>query len=173
MTVHALAAPARGLAARVLRAGAVVGALDGAYVVIVYALILRVTTAPRIFQGIASRLLGPSALEGGTGTALIGLAMHFGVAFGWTIVFALLYRSLGGLRRLVASTGGALAAALAYGTAIWLIMNRLVVPALGGKATPVSASGFWIVLAAHLTVVGPPIVWMVRDRRAGGDGKDG
>ncbi len=150
---------------RILLAGSVVGVLDGLYVVVAYTIVMPVSTAVRIFQGIASRLLGPSAFQGGVPTALVGLAMHFGVAFGWTTVFALLYRGSAGLRRTVEGSGGALAVALVYGAAIWLLMNRLVVPALGGRAMAFSASGFWVVLAAHLTVVGPPIVWLVRDRR--------
>jgi hypothetical protein len=45
------------------------------------------STVRRLFQGVASVLLGPDALKGGTPTAVLGVLMHFGVAFGWSIVF--------------------------------------------------------------------------------------
>src|SRR6478736_427726 len=37
----------------------------------------------RIFQSVASGLLGPKAFQGGAKTAALGLALHFFIAFSW------------------------------------------------------------------------------------------
>src|SRR5258707_14494348 len=74
---------------RLVRAGLLTGLVDG-----MFSSVLSVafygSTATRLFQGVAATLLGPEALNGGTRTALIGLLMHFVVAFGCSDVFLLL-----------------------------------------------------------------------------------
>ena len=46
----------------------------------------------RVLQGIAEALVGPASAQGGAATAALGLLMHFGVAFYWAAVFAVLAR---------------------------------------------------------------------------------
>jgi hypothetical protein len=48
----------------------------------------------RVFQGIASGLVGRSSFQGGIGTALLGLALHFVVATGAATVYYFAGRSL-------------------------------------------------------------------------------
>jgi len=43
---------------------------------------LRGVTPVRILQSIASGVLGRAAYQGGTRTAALGLALHFGISFG-------------------------------------------------------------------------------------------
>ena len=66
------------------------------------------STVTRLFQGVASTLLGPAAFEGGTRTAAIGVGMHVGVAFGWSAVFLFLVLRWPWARALLASRFGPL-----------------------------------------------------------------
>jgi hypothetical protein len=71
---------------RVVRAGLLTGVTDGLFSSVLSVAFYHSTVA-RLFQGVASTLLGKAALDGGTPTALVGVLMHFGVAFGWSAVF--------------------------------------------------------------------------------------
>jgi len=71
----------------ILTSGLVVGILDLAYVIVLWVLVLKKTTVVRICQSIAAGLLGKAAYEGGTQTAVLGLACHFAIATIWSLVF--------------------------------------------------------------------------------------
>jgi hypothetical protein len=92
---------------RLVLAGLLTGIVDG-----MFSSVLSVafygSTATRLFQGVAATLLGPDALNGGTRTALIGLLMHFGVAFGWSAVFLVLVTQSSWIRGQVAAPYGVL-----------------------------------------------------------------
>jgi len=81
------------------------------------------STAARVWLGVASTILGPSALQGGTGVVLIGLLMHASVAFTWSTVFLTLATKLPALRRAISTPGGILGVASLYGPAIWCVMS--------------------------------------------------
>jgi hypothetical protein len=149
-------------AASIFTAGATVAILDGSYFVIVCFWILHPTTASRIFQGIASRLIGKAALDGGAATALLGVLLHFTVAYSWTIAFYLALRTFAGLRELTATTRGKIIAGALLGATIWLVMNFGVVPAFGGKSVAPPNWQFYTQLVWHMIAVGPPIVAIVR-----------
>src|SRR3979490_3568393 len=91
--------------ARLIRAGVLTGVSDG-----IFASVLSVgffhSTVARLWQGVASTLLGKEAFDGGTSTALIGVLMHFGVAFGWSAVFLFLVMRSSWIRGLLASPYG-------------------------------------------------------------------
>src|SRR5260370_20798010 len=76
---------------RMLAAGVLVGVLDGAFAVVLYAYVLRLCSGPQVFQSIAGALLGPAAFRGGGTTAPLGLLVHFTVAGGWPLVYARLW----------------------------------------------------------------------------------
>ena len=117
----------------------------------------------RVLQGVASALLGPAALEGGLATAVLGLVMHFLVAFAATAVFYLLCRRFPLLLRWVVPSG------LAYGAVVYFVMYRGVIPltielkslylTTGSPAWPRLR---WQSFAVHLFCVGLPIAVMVR-----------
>jgi len=153
------------LASKVLVATAVVALLDGLFAVVVFASILRATTATRIFQGIAAAVLGRAdALAGGPRTALLGLALHILVALAWTTVWAFAYWRSATLRLLVRSTAGAVTAGALYGVFVHLTMQLAVLPLTAAGRGPLFSAGSLLVLLAHVTVVGPPIVLLVRRR---------
>jgi len=78
--------------------------------------------AARLLQGIASGVLGARAFDGGAATALLGLALHYLIALIWTLVFFVVFRTLGALRRRLVLIG------IAYGIIVWFIMNLVVLP---------------------------------------------
>jgi hypothetical protein len=146
----------------VVKAGAVVGILDGSYAIILYSWILHLTTGPRIFQGIASRLIGKGSFEGGAATVALGVLLHFTVAYGWTTGYYVALRMLAGLREFTATTGGKVVTAILLGAIVWLSMNFGVVPLFGGKSVFPPNWQFYSQLVWHMIAVGPPIVAIVR-----------
>ncbi|MGH9370755.1 MAG: hypothetical protein ACRD15_04415, partial [Vicinamibacterales bacterium] len=97
-----------------------------------------------------SGLLGRSAFSGGWGTALLGVLLHFFIAFCIVLVFLLASRRIAALRRAPVVWG------LVYGVAVYLVMNLVVIPlsaAAGGTPPwPVILNGVLI----HMFGVGLP-----------------
>lgn len=160
-TTIALAEDNRDLAS-VVKAGAVVAILDGSYAIILYAWILHLTTSARIFQGIASRLIGRGAFEGGAATVALGVLLHCTVAYGWTAGYYAALRTFAGLRSFTANITGKLVAGTLLGATVWLAMNFVVVPLFGGKSVSPPNWQFYSQLVWHMIAVGPPIVAIVR-----------
>jgi hypothetical protein len=131
------------------------------------------STVTRLWQGVASVLLGPAAFQGGARTTLVGLLLHCGVALSWSAVFLALYLSWPRLRRALASRGGVIAVAALYGPAIWLVMSLAVIPLLTGRP-PAIGFRWWVQLVGHIPFVAVPIVAMIRrpaGELAGGAGR--
>lgn len=140
-----------------VRAGLLTGVTDG-----LFASVLNVafydSTVTRLWQGVASTLLGPSAFERGTESALIGVLMHLGVAFGWSAVFLGLLGLAPRLRAVLASPSGPLKIAAVYGPFIWLVMSLMVIPLLVHRP-PTITGRWWVQLIGHFPFVGLPIAW--------------
>ena len=115
------------------------------------------STVSRLFQGVASVLLGPAAFDGGASTAALGVLMHVGVAFGWSAVFLLLVTRSAGIRRLLTSWRGVIAVAALYGPFIWMVMSLAVIP-LFTHRPPAITFRWWVQLVGHVPFVGIPIV---------------
>lgn len=145
---------------RLLRAGLLTGVIDGVFSSILAVFFYRSTVA-RLFQGVASTLLGSKAFEGGNATALVGLAMQFGVAFGWSAVFLALATASPGIRRTLDSRFGIVKVASAYGPFVWLVMSCAVIPFLVHRPPKIGVR-WWIQLAGHIPFVGIPIVASIR-----------
>jgi hypothetical protein len=144
---------------RLLRAGLLTGVTDGLFSSVL-SVFFYGSTVTRLWQGVASTLIGPSAVDGGIRTAAIGLLMHFGVAFGWSAVFLfLIVRSSSWVRRLVATPSGVVQVAAVYGPFVWLVMSLAVIPLLTGRP-PAITMRWWTQLIGHFPFVGLPIVAM-------------
>jgi hypothetical protein len=117
----------RDTASRLARAWLLTGVIDALFSSILVTVFYHSTVA-RLWQGVASVLLGKSAPDGGTTTVLIGLLMHFGVAFGWSAVFLFLFTRSALIRDLLASRYGVVKVASVYGPFIWLVMSLAVIP---------------------------------------------
>jgi len=108
----------------------VVGILDAADALIFFG--LKGATPTRIFQSIASGLLGRAAFSGGLRTALLGVALHFIIAFLIVSTFLVASRYIRILRRAPVWSG------LIYGIAVYLVMNFVVVPLSAAGRGPLS-----------------------------------
>ena len=142
--------------ARLVRAGLLTGIVDGLFSSVLSAFFYG-STVSRLWQGVASVLLGSDALNGGRRTALIGLLMHFGVAFAWSAVFLFLLLRWEWIRGLLASRHGVLKVAALYGPFIWMVMSLVVIPALTRRPPRITLR-WWIQWFGHIPFVGIPIV---------------
>jgi hypothetical protein len=145
---------------RVLLAGLVTGVADG-----LFSSVLSVafygSSVTRLFQGVASVLLGRGALNGGIPAAAAGIAMHFGVAFAWSLIFAAGALRIPWLQRLLASPFGVAKVSALYGPLVWMVMSLIVIPALTGRA-PSITTRWWTQFFGHMVFVGLPIVATLR-----------
>jgi hypothetical protein len=142
--------------ARLVRAGVLTGVADGLFSSVLSVAFYH-SPVTRLFQGVASTLIGQSAFEGGTSAAVIGLLMHFGVAFGWSAVFLLVVMRSRWMRRLITSPYGVVKAASLYGPFIWMVMSLAVIPLLLHRPPTINIR-WWIQLIGHMPFVGLPIV---------------
>jgi hypothetical protein len=149
----------RDLVARLAPAWLVTAAIDGLFSSALSVFAYHSTVA-RLWQGVASTLLGPAALTGGTRTALIGVLMHLGVALWWTTVFLALVSVWPRLERIITTPAGIVAVAALYGPVIWLVMSFLVIPLLTGRPTVITVR-WWVQLFGHIPFVALPIVAMI------------
>ncbi len=141
--------------ARLVRAGFLTAVVDGLFACAL-SLFVFGSTVTRLWQGVASTLLGKQAFEGGTATALVGVLMHFGVAFGWSAVFIFLVLRWRPVRDLLASPYGPAKVAAVYGPFIWCVMSLVVIPLLVQRPPTINAR-WWIQLIGHFPFVGIPI----------------
>jgi len=141
---------------RLVRAGLLTAVSDGLFSSVLAAVFYH-STVTRLWQGVASTLLGPEAFNGGTSTALVGVLMHIGVAFGWSAVFLLLVMRLPLIRGLLATPYGMLKVATLYGPFIWLVMSLAVIPLLLQRPPSITIR-WWVQLFGHIPFVAMPIV---------------
>jgi hypothetical protein len=134
----------------------VVGTLDALDAIVFFG--IRSGAQPiRIFQGIASGLLGPAARQGGLRTAAIGVGLHYFIAFGIVATYFLVSR------RVTLLTRHPVVCGMLYGLVVYGVMNLVVIPLskIGGPTmppAPVLANGVLI----HLFGVGLPAALFAR-----------
>jgi uncharacterized membrane protein YagU involved in acid resistance len=104
----------------VMRIGLIAGTLDITENLVFNA--FRHITPVQIFQYIASGLTGAWAFRAGMESVALGVAIHYTIALFWTVVYFAASRRLGILIRRPVVCG------LAYGAAVYLIMNFVVLP---------------------------------------------
>jgi hypothetical protein len=136
-----------------------VGTLDALDAIVFFG--LRSGARPiRIFQSIASGLLGRSSYQGGLKTAALGLALHYFIAFGIVITYFLVSRRVRLLTRHPVICG------LLYGIVAYGVMNVIVLPLskIGPPSlppAPILANGLLI----HMFGVGLPSALFARAAR--------
>ncbi len=139
----------------ILYGGLVIGILDGLFALVFYGLILGATPM-RIFQSVASGLLGKASYEGGIPTFLLGILLHFVVALCIAAVFYVVSLKLPVLIHHAVVCG------LIYGMLAYLGMNYVVIPLSAIGFRPFSLSLFLPAFIGHALLVGLPIALIVR-----------
>lgn len=134
--------------------GLVCGVLDIAYA---FALYGALGIPPvRLLRGIARGLLGSAAARGGMGMAMLGLLLHFTIAFGAAVTYCLASRKLTWMIRRAFASG------LLFGVAVYFFMNFVVIPLSRIHRWPVIGTLFFVNLVEHMFVVGLPIALVGR-----------
>ncbi|HEY7515730.1 MAG TPA: hypothetical protein VIC87_14685 [Vicinamibacteria bacterium] len=136
--------------------GLVAGTLDILYAT-VFSFLRSGVTPARVLRYVASGALGSEALQGGAGTAALGLAFHFLIAFLATAVF---FAAAANVPKLVEKP--VLTGAL-YGIVVYIVMNYVVVPLsrIGPRPTPPAI--VWVSgVLVHMFLIGVPIALAAR-----------
>jgi uncharacterized membrane protein YagU involved in acid resistance len=141
----------------ILIGGALAGVGDGLDAVLYYNWASGVAPA-RLFQHIASGLLGAQSFSGGWATVLLGVVLHFTIAIGAAAVFYAGCRVMPALVKQPWITGPL------FGLCVYLVMHYIVVPmsAVAHRKTPMSGMELGDQLFSHMFLVGLPIALMAR-----------
>jgi hypothetical protein len=139
----------------ILYGGLVVGILDGLFALIFYGLILGAQPM-RIFQSVASGLLGKASYEGGAKTFLLGILLHFVVATCIAAVYYVASLKLPGLLHHAVVSG------LIYGMIAYMVMNYVVIPLSAIGYRPTSLRLFLPAFIGHALLVGLPVALLAR-----------
>jgi hypothetical protein len=111
------------------------------------------TNALIVLQYIGSVFLGKESYTMGLTSAVLGLIMHYVIAYGWTILFFLFYPKLKIL------SGNKVVVGLLYGVFVWLMMNLVIFKLIGfgkGFFNPLQAV---IGCGILMVCIGLPIAW--------------
>lgn len=106
---------------------------------------------------VAGGLLGRQAFQGGAGTYVLGVLLHFFIAFSVTAIY------YAASRRLSFLTEHPLVCGLFYGMAVELVMNLVVLPfsALHARG-PYRLHDLIQGLLVHMVLIGLPVSFSVR-----------
>jgi hypothetical protein len=141
----------------ILGGGAIAGLLDGLDAVIFYRLAFAVPSA-RLFQSIASGLLGQESFRGGWLTVVLGIALQFFIAIGAAAFYYAVTLLIPARWRMPWITGPA------FGVGLFLFMQHVVLPlsAVHKRTVPMSGMELLDQLLSHAFLVGLPIALMAR-----------
>ncbi len=139
----------------VVLGGALVGLLDGLDAIIFYGLTTGVSPA-KIFQAIASGVLGLNSFRDGWETVLLGMVLHFAISFGAAAVYYAACLKLPFMVRTPLLCGPL------FGLVVYAFMYGLVLPLSAFPLQPSGTSGSGLVdeLFAHILLVGLPVAFL-------------
>jgi hypothetical protein len=144
----------------ILWIGLVAGTLDITENIVFNA--FRGITPWRIFQYIASGLLGKHSFQMGWSSVGLGIAIHYAIALGWTGIFYI------AATKFVALTRRPILSGLVYGVIVYLVMNFLVLPmtVVPPRPTAVTLVNRVNAVLALMFCIGLPIALLVRRSKA-------
>lgn len=118
---------------------------------------LRGSVKPvRVFQFIASGVLGTESFSGGAKTAVLGVALHFVIATSAAAVFYLVSR------KWLFLVEHPIVAGLLYGIPVYVFMNFIVLPLSQVAQRPQPMAARIINLVILMVCIGLPIALIVR-----------
>lgn len=130
-------------------AGVTVGVVDGTAAVVNSA--IRGVTPDRVFQYVASGILGNSSYRGGAATIALGVLLHFVVAFGASAAYILAAAKISILNRLPLIFGPI------YGIFVYFFMGEVISALSNAAKLPRTVSGTLTGILIHIFCVGLPI----------------
>ena len=132
----------------------IAGTLDILAAILVYGVIMQRATALQILKGIAAGLFGKIVIGNETVMAIIGLILHYFIAFCFTGFYFFVARYAALLQKNAAIYG------LLYGTFVWMVMNLIVLPLSQAYNAPFSWPGFLRSVTILMLCIGLPISLM-------------
>lgn len=143
-------------ALKTLLTGALLVGLGDAFDALVFYGLIRGGSPIRIFQSVASGLLGKAAYDGGFATFALGIAIHFTIALGVVAVYYLVSR------RWKLLVEHPVACGMLYGVLVHLVMSFVVVPLSAIGVPRRSLASFINGVVGHALLVGLPAALVVR-----------
>ena len=137
--------------------GLIIGTADAIIYHVLVTSVLGGNPLISVYQYIASGALGESAFAGGIATALLGVLLHFFIAFVVAGVFILSANRISLLSR------NPIVGSLLYGFGVFIVMNMIVTPLSAAPALPAPTTPQLIVtILDHILVVGLPLGILVQ-----------
>lgn len=135
----------------ILTSGFVAGTLDMSTACFVYAVIMKKTTATKIMRSIASGIFKQQAYSGGIEMPLLGLLLHYIIAFSFAIGYFFVFPHVSFLRK------NAIVSGILYGIFVWCIMNLIVLRLAFAHTSPITFSSFALSCGILILMIGLPI----------------
>jgi hypothetical protein len=137
-------------------AALVCGVADISFVIL--GMVVRGSDPLRMLQGIAFSVLGRETYQGGLATAALGMLLHFGVATGAAIHYALLAWLVRSVLRHPVIAG------VLFGLYFHFFMQLVVLRFTMLPPRPLFPAMWWVQLIAHTTCVGLPLALIMSSR---------
>jgi hypothetical protein len=137
------------LANAILTTGLIAGTLD-ILSALTHAYLARGTKPEIIFKYISSALVGSEAFAGGTGMIVLGLVIHYLIAFCWTLLYFLIYPKLKFLHQNRVLSG------VIYGIFVWAAMSFVFVPLTAIPRSPFNPTSALIGMTILILMIGMP-----------------
>jgi hypothetical protein len=112
--------------------------------------------AQRVWQTVASGILGPRAFEGGWRTGTLGLALHFVISFTISTIYVVAAQRVSFLLDHPLIAGGL------YGIAVYLVMFYIVLPLSRRPKRPFNLKFALTQLVIHIVIIGWSIALAAR-----------
>jgi len=109
----------------------------------------------KIFQYIASGVVGQQAFTGGISMTILGIIFHYSIAFAFTLFFFLIYP------RLKILSKNKILTAVAYGIFVWLVMNLIVIPTSNINAFPSDIKQGLVGAVILIVAIGLPLSFII------------
>lgn len=140
----------------ILWGGLLAGIFDATYAMTIWT--VRGVTPDRVWQGVASGLLGPRSFQGGLRTAALGITIHFFIALTAATVYVTASRFLPVLRERAVLCG------CLFGLMVWAFMRFVVIPLSLMRRSNASILQWELLgaLSIHAFGVGLPIALSAR-----------
>jgi hypothetical protein len=121
----------------------------------------RGTTPWRIFQFIASGLLGMRSFQLGWVSVALGVAIHYAIALAWTAIFYIAATTF----NFSMLTRRPIFSGLVYGVAVYVVMNFVVLPlsAVPPRPAPATLVARINAVLALMFCIGLPVAVLVRN----------
>ncbi len=133
----------------------VAGSLD-IFAACIQAWLTRGTTPDIVLKYLASGLFGKDAFAGGPGMIMVGLLVHFLIAFACTLVYFLLYPKWRFLQQNI-FVSAALIALIA-----WTVTTRIIIPLSRINPAPFNLQKALIAVGILYVCIGLPISYFAR-----------